>query len=61
MRDEIFHEMAAGMIGRFWPLIAGVPEQPGIHGAIRRDEEGYWVVDLEGWRSIGEGKGPNRG
>jgi hypothetical protein len=59
--NEIFATMAAGAAGRFWPVVDGVPEPPEMHGAIRRDRDGYWVVDVEGWQSEGDGNGPERG
>lgn len=40
--------IAPGSIGIFWRLVDGKPALPQIHGAVRRDDEGYWVVDLEG-------------
>jgi hypothetical protein len=59
--DDIFETMAVGMIGRFWPLVDGQPQVPVMHGAVRRDEDGYWVVDVEGWDSAGDGSTPERG
>jgi len=53
--------MAAGMNGLFWPLVDGQPEMPGIHGSLRRDDEGYWCVDFEGWRTAEDGQGPDWG
>jgi hypothetical protein len=52
MSDDILETMAAGMTGRFWWLLDGVPQQPFTSGHIRRDEYGYWVVEVEGWRSM---------
>jgi hypothetical protein len=46
LSDDIFETMAVGMIGRFWPLIDGRPQVPVMHGAVRRDEDGYWVLDV---------------
>jgi hypothetical protein len=59
--DDIFETMAVGIIGRFWPLVDGRPQVPVMHGAVRRDEDGYWVVDVEGWDSAGDGSTPERG
>jgi len=50
--------MAVGMIGRFWPLVDGRPQVPVMHGAVRRDEDGYWVVDVEGWDAIHLNRAP---
>ena len=58
---KVFDLVAAGMNGLFWPLVDGKPEMPGIHGSVRRDDEGYWQVDLEGWRTADGGDGPDRG
>lgn len=52
MSDDILKTMAAGMTGRFWWLLNGVPQQPPTNGHIHRDEDGYWVVEVEGWRSM---------
>jgi hypothetical protein len=55
MSDDILEVMAAGMTGRFWWLLDGIPQQPHTNGHIRRDEAGYWVVEVEGWRSMENG------
>jgi hypothetical protein len=47
MSDEVFEKMATGTTGRFWPL-EGEPAEPDFHGFIRRDDDGYWLVELEG-------------
>jgi hypothetical protein len=54
MSDEVFEKMATGMTGRFWPL-EGEPTEPDFHGFIRRDDDGYWLVELEGWRTAADG------
>jgi hypothetical protein len=51
MSDDVFAKMATGMAGRFWSLVDGEPKDPDFHGFIRRDDDGYWVVELEGGRS----------
>lgn len=61
MSKDVLAPMASGMIGRFWPVVDGKLEMPAIHGAVRRDDEGYWQVDLEGRRTAQEGEGPDRG
>jgi hypothetical protein len=45
--DDIFETMAVGMIGRFWPLVDGRPQVPVMHGAVRRDEDGWISADPE--------------
>ena len=55
MSDDVFEKMATGMTGRFWPLVDGEPAEPDFHGFIRRDDDGYWLVELEGWRTAGDG------
>jgi hypothetical protein len=47
MSDDVFEKMAIGMTGRFWPLVDGEPAEPDFHGFIRRDDNGYWLVELE--------------
>jgi len=51
VRASIFELLAPGAIGRFWPLVDGVPEPPEMQGALRRDDEGYWVIDVEAHRT----------
>jgi hypothetical protein len=46
MSDDVFAKMATGMAGRFWSLVDGEPKDPDFHGFIRRDDDGYWVVNL---------------
>lgn len=57
MSDDILETIAAGMTGRFWWLVEGVPKQPHTNGHMRRDEAGYWVVEVEGWRSMENAEG----
>lgn len=58
MSYDLLEDIAAGMLGRFWWLLDGAPQRPETMGYIRRDEDGFWVVEVEGWRSMGDGSEP---
>src|SRR5687768_9828913 len=48
MRDTLPEQLAAGTTGRFWAVVDGIPRTPEMHGSIRRNDEGFWVAEIEG-------------
>ena len=63
MEDPV-EPIANGMLGRFWALVDGQPVEPSSYGFVRRDDDGFWQVDVQSWPAesgieIGIGKVPS--
>jgi hypothetical protein len=48
MRDTLPEQLAVGTTGSFWAVVDGIPRTPEMHGSIRRNDEGFWVAEIEG-------------
>jgi hypothetical protein len=48
MRDTLPEQLAVGTTGRFWAVVDGIPRTPEMHSSIRRNDEGFWVAEIEG-------------
>ena len=55
MRDTLPEQLAVGTTGRFWAVVDGIPKTPEMHGSIRRNDEGFWVAEIEGRLTADEG------